>query len=173
MGPDKLIAVARTLAAEAHEGQKRKYSGEPYIVHPRRVADKIQAHGFRPEMVAAAWLHDVVEDCDVDLGYIYGLFGADVGNLVMWLTNRSKGVSANRATRKAIDLEVLRHAPPDVQAIKYADLIDNTADIVKFDRKFAQVYMTEKKALLQGMRGGDWSLWREAWQNVLDWEESQ
>ena len=55
-------AQVYAMAAHAAVGQKRKYTGEPYIVHPAEVA-KIVAGvpGSTPDMVAAAWLHDVVE----------------------------------------------------------------------------------------------------------------
>ena len=52
-------------AAHAAIGQKRKYSGDDYIVHPARVASIVTRHGGTDEMIAAAWLHDTVEDTDV------------------------------------------------------------------------------------------------------------
>ncbi len=64
LGP---IASAEEWATELHEGQFRKYTSEPYIVHPRAVARLVADHGGSPDMVAAAWLHDVVEDCNVTI----------------------------------------------------------------------------------------------------------
>jgi (p)ppGpp synthase/HD superfamily hydrolase len=55
---EQIIAAAKTLAERVHQGQKRKYSGEDYINHPRRVADAVGS----PIEKAVAWLHDVLED---------------------------------------------------------------------------------------------------------------
>lgn len=63
--PDLLIADAAAFAAQAHAGQVRKYTGEPYIRHPEAVAKLVQASGGDTAMVAAAWLHDTVEDTAV------------------------------------------------------------------------------------------------------------
>ena len=59
-----LIEKAKQFAHEAHDsiGQKRKYSGEPYWVHTDAVAEKVAAIGGTEVMVAAAHLHDVLED---------------------------------------------------------------------------------------------------------------
>ena len=54
------IKIARDIAIEAHRGQKRKYTGEDYIEHPRRVASKFSTEDSQ----VIAWLHDVLEDSD-------------------------------------------------------------------------------------------------------------
>lgn len=54
------IKIAREIAAEAHEGQKRKYTGEDYIEHPKRVASRFSTEDSQ----VIAWLHDVLEDSD-------------------------------------------------------------------------------------------------------------
>ena len=59
---DPLIRKAREFAAMAHAGVFRRWTGEPYVEHPERVAARIAALGFSPEVIAAAFLHDVVED---------------------------------------------------------------------------------------------------------------
>jgi (p)ppGpp synthase/HD superfamily hydrolase len=61
-----MLLHAITIAYAAHEGQVDKV-GEPYINHPRWVAHEVERAGFGAEVIAAAWLHDVVEDCDVSL----------------------------------------------------------------------------------------------------------
>jgi hypothetical protein len=55
---EQLIVAAKTLAERVHQGQKRKYSHEDYIAHPRRVADAVGS----PIEKAVAWLHDTLED---------------------------------------------------------------------------------------------------------------
>ena len=65
----KLLA-AMDIAARAHEGQVRKYTGEPYLTHPFAVAGLVRSVTDDEDMVAAAILHDVVEDSDVPLSLI-------------------------------------------------------------------------------------------------------
>lgn len=54
--------LAREIALEAHEGQLRRDGVTPYFDHVERVANRLMAEGAAPEVVAAAWLHDVIED---------------------------------------------------------------------------------------------------------------
>lgn len=148
----KLFATA----AHAAVGQTRKYTGEPYILHPMAVADLVRGvRAVTDEMLAAAWLHDVVEDTKVTIEQIDAEFGADVAELVGWLTDVSRPEDGNRTTRKALDREHLAAAPAAAQTIKVADLIDNTASIVEHDPSFAVVYLGEKAALLAVLTGAD------------------
>ena len=81
----------------AHKGQKRKYTGEDYIVHPISVARLVEKHGGSLDQQAAALLHDVVEDTSHTLADINALFGHDIAELVRWLTDTSKPEDGNRA----------------------------------------------------------------------------
>ena len=58
------IAIARTAATKAHQKQFRKDGKTPYIVHPARVADRVKFFGGSHIGIIAAWLHDVMEDCE-------------------------------------------------------------------------------------------------------------
>lgn len=70
MKEGKKVKKAREFAIKAHEGQKRKFTFAPYIVHPASVAQKVLMSPYADEnMVCAAWLHDIVEDC---AGYTIG-----------------------------------------------------------------------------------------------------
>src|SRR5580765_8807774 len=82
---------ARVFATAAHAavGQVRKYTGEPYINHPAAVAEIVRAVPHSEAMLAAAWLHDVVEDTKVTYADIKAEFGEDVAVLVNWLTDVS------------------------------------------------------------------------------------
>jgi GTP diphosphokinase / guanosine-3',5'-bis(diphosphate) 3'-diphosphatase len=82
----QLIRKAFDLAADAHKDQRRK-SGEPYIFHPIAVA-KIVANdiGLGPKSIAAALLHDVVEDTSYTLGDIEQMFGETIAKIVNGLT---------------------------------------------------------------------------------------
>lgn len=140
--------------------KRRKYTGEPYMVHPREVAAIVRSVPHTKEMLAAALLHDTVEDTDVELSEIRDSFGPEVAWLVYWLTDPE--VEGNRARRKRAAIEQLAVAPADAQTIKLADLISNSRSILERDPEFAKVYMPEKAALLTVLTSGDKTLLAEA-----------
>jgi len=143
------LAAAVSQFSHAAVGQRRKYTGEMYHIHPAMVAEIVAATpGSTPAMVAAAHLHDVLEDTQVGLDSIYQWFGREVSGMVWGLTNKSRPHHGNRATRVAIDRAALELQSAEVQTIKLADLIDNTSSIVKHDPKFAVTYLAEKAQLL-------------------------
>ncbi|MDJ0734469.1 MAG: bifunctional (p)ppGpp synthetase/guanosine-3',5'-bis(diphosphate) 3'-pyrophosphohydrolase [Nostocaceae cyanobacterium] len=84
-----LIAQAFQFAYQLHEGQLRK-SGEPYICHPIAVADLLRDLGGSAVMIAAGFLHDVVEDTEVTIEEIEERFGQEVRQLVEGVTKLSK-----------------------------------------------------------------------------------
>jgi (p)ppGpp synthase/HD superfamily hydrolase len=154
------------FATKAHSSQKRKYTGEPYIVHPIAVSEIVKTVAHTDEMVAAALLHDVVEDTDVTLDQIKDKFGSKVAELVGWLTDISRPEDGNRKTRKAIDRDHNARAPAEAQTIKVADLIHNTQSIEKHDPNFWKVYKEEKIKLLSVLTEADQTLVRIAQQQV-------
>ena len=154
------------FATKAHGNQKRKYTGEPYIVHPIAVSEIVQTVPHTDEMVAAALLHDVVEDTPVTIQEIETKFGSKVAELVGWLTDISRPEDGNRKTRKALDRDHSASAPAEAQTIKLADLIDNTKSIERYDPGFYQVYRQEKIALLDVLTKGDIALRKIAQQQV-------
>ncbi len=159
-----IVERARTFATAAHAAvaQLRKYTHEPYIVHPAEVAKIVASVPHTPQMLAAAWLHDVVEDTGVTLETIRAEFGDEVATLVGWLTDVSRPEQGNRATRKAIDRAHSAMAPKEAQTIKLADLISNTRSIMEHDEAFAKTYLAEKRLLLEVMDKGDATLMAEA-----------
>ena len=154
------------FATKAHGSQKRKYTGEPYIVHPIAVSEIVKTVPHTDEMVAAALLHDVVEDTPVTIQEIETKFGSKVAELVGWLTDISRPEDGNRKTRKALDRDHSASAPAEAQTIKLADLIDNTKSIERYDPGFYQVYRQEKIALLDVLTKGDIALRKIAQQQV-------
>lgn len=157
-------AQAFCIAAHCAVGQKRKYTGEDYYLHPIEVAELIQEHAttFTEEMIIAAHLHDVVEDTQVQLSIIARQFGSVVASYVEQLTDVSRPEDGNRAARKAIDLAHTALASPQAQTIKLADLISNTRSIVERDPVFAVTYLAEKRKLLEVLKDGDPNLYRIA-----------
>lgn len=163
----KLKALTFATAAHAAVGQLRKYTHEPYWVHPQEVAAMVaEVPGATAEMVAAAHLHDVVEDTGVTLELIRKEFGDEVATLVGWLTDVSRPDHGNRAQRKAVDRAHTAGAPAEAQTIKLADLISNTRSIVEHDEKFAKTYLAEKRLLLEVLTKGDPGLWRKCHEQI-------
>lgn len=110
------LQAALELAVEAHRGQYRKYTGEPYVIHPIRVM--LSLVGDPVNVQIAAVLHDVVEDTSVILAMVEAMFGPDAERLVDALTRREGERYADFITR-IID------AGPDAMMIKMADVRDN------------------------------------------------
>ena len=161
---NNLIEQARTFATSAHQriGHQRKYNKLPYDVHLQAVAKLVATVTDDAEMIAAAWLHDVVEDTPATLDDIAENFGAAVAELVESLTDVSMPSDGNRAIRKSIDREHSAQAPPRAKTVKLADLIDNCRDIVSHDERFARVYLVEMGALLKVLDDGDPTLLAKA-----------
>lgn len=153
---------ARAFAVERHGGQVRRYSGYPYATHLLSVANLVRSVPHTEEMIAAAWLHDTLEDTNTTGDEILAHFGPVVALYVNFLTDRQPHIVGNRARRKQLYRQWIAGAPPAVKTIKLADLIDNTSTIVAHDPGFAKVYMAEKKALLGALQDGDEALLRGA-----------
>jgi (p)ppGpp synthase/HD superfamily hydrolase len=167
--PEPLVDRAAAFAYGAHAavGQKRKYTGEPYAVHPQQVAHLVRVAAFgTPEMIAAAHLHDVVEDTGVTLDDLGAIFPNEVIRLVDWMTDKTTLADGNRAVRKAMERERWSGAPPAAQTIKLADAFDNARDILEHDPGFAKVYIAEMRLLLPFLDRGNERL-REMLKGVL------
>lgn len=165
-----IVEKARVFATAAHAavGQVRKCTFEPYIVHPTEVVAIVASVPHTREMLAAAYLHDTVEDTRVTLDLIRSEFGDEIADLVGWLTDVSQPADGNRFDRKAKDRAHSATAPADAQTVKLADLIANTRSIVQHDEKFAQTYLEEKRLLLAVMDKGDPQLMAEARKYIGD-----
>ena len=159
-----LVLKARQYATQAHKriSHRRKYTDQPYDTHLHAVAELVGSVADDPEMIAAAWLHDTVEDTPVTFHDIEKEFGAGVAQLVLDLTDVSKASDGNRAVRKAIDRAHLAQAAPRAKTVKLADLIDNCRDICSNSPSFARVYITEMASLLEVLGDGEAQLFEEA-----------
>lgn len=156
------VARAYLFARNAHEGQVRKYTGEPYIVHPVEVMETVRSVEHTEDMLIAALLHDCVEDCDVLIEDIHYLFGHVVMSMVNKLSDVSKPSHGNRAARKEIDRMWISDAHRNTKTIKLADLISNSKSILEHDKDFAKVYIKEKDLLLEVLKEGDPTLYAQA-----------
>jgi hypothetical protein len=152
---EDLVEKAIEFATEKHKDQRRKWTGESYIVHPEAVADTIRAIGGSTEMVCAAWLHDTIEDQGVRPEELTELFGPKVSKLVVELSEISKLEDGNRKTRKEIDRKHYSNASPEGQTIKLADMLNNGYDIVESNPGFARTYIPELEALFEVLTKGN------------------
>jgi guanosine-3',5'-bis(diphosphate) 3'-pyrophosphohydrolase len=159
------ILKAASFATWAHDGQRRKWGDEPYIMHPFRVVDILLGVGIDDEnTLIAAFLHDVLEDCadKVKPVDIQNEFGVKVLVMVTTLTDPPKSMG-NRKMRKAMTLERFKYySTPTEQTIKVADLIDNSESIVVNDKNFGPRFLNEKAELLTVLTGANTNLYARA-----------
>jgi guanosine-3',5'-bis(diphosphate) 3'-pyrophosphohydrolase len=116
------------FAVVKHNGQFRKGSGaEPYVVHPIGVAKLLAMYGLDNEaIIAAALLHDVMEDCGVTYEELTKEFGQAVANAVRELTD--VGEYQTIKDRKAAQAEKMKTASVTAKLVKIADQFDNVED---------------------------------------------
>ena len=152
-----LVKRASEYATSAHQriNHRRKYNKQPYHVHLEAVAGLVASVCDDQEMIAAAWLHDTVEDTPATLDDIEEEFGKPVADLVEELTDVSKPGDGNRAVRKEIDRKHTAQASDRAKTVKLADLIDNCKDITRHDPRFARIYLREMGQLLHVLQDGD------------------
>jgi guanosine-3',5'-bis(diphosphate) 3'-pyrophosphohydrolase len=120
-----LVRAALAQASSDHAGQVRNGSGgRPYIEHPKKVAALLDEEGFGDDVLAAALLHDVVEDSETTLDELRGKFGGEVAGLVGAMTDEEE--IENYRERKAEHRERLAAAPTEALAIYGADKLTNS-----------------------------------------------
>lgn len=178
-----LFERAVVFGTVAHKGQVRKYTNEPYITHPLAVAEILRTVGYivDEEVLAAAVLHDTIEDCDVTWRQIEIITNTRVAELVMQCTDASINVRLpdgkwpkewNRKKRKELDRMHMSHSDYAGASIKLADFIHNTKSIAEHDKGFAKIYMVEKMACLEVLKHGNELLWNMAHAQVQSYGSS-
>ncbi len=133
-----MVRDAYELLSSKHSGQRQKVNGRPYIEHPVLVATDVSQAGFEPELVAAALLHDIVEDSDVSVEQVRERFGDRVAELVEAMTDTAEVEPYER--RKALHRERIVDAGPDAAAIFAADKLNNV-------RALREAYASEGEAV--------------------------
>lgn len=157
---NSLVCRAFQFAYSLHEGQYRK-SGEAYIAHPIAVAGLLRDLGGDSEMIAAGFLHDVVEDTDVTPEEIEERFGANVRKLVEAVTKLSKFNFSNKTERQAENFRRMFIAmAQDIRVIvvKLADRLHNmrTLDFLTPDKQYAIAEETKEIFAPLANRLGIW-----------------
>lgn len=133
----KLICRAFEFAYKLHEGQYRA-SGEPYIAHPVAVAGLLRDLGGSSVMIAAGFLHDVVEDTDVTAQEIESRFGVEVRRLVEGVTKLSKFNFSSKTERQAENFRrmfLAMAADIRVIVVKLADRLHNMRTLEHLNRE--------------------------------------
>lgn len=121
------IEKAYRLAADAHKAQLR-YSGQPYIIHPIAVANILLDFGMDAQSVAAAILHDTVEDTDIELGGLEREFGTEIASLVDGVTKLGRVPLSTKEEQQAENIrKMLLAMSHDIRVIiiKLADRLHN------------------------------------------------
>ncbi len=123
-----LVAAALARATAAHAGQVRNGSGGmPYIEHPIAVAARLAEHDYDDEVIAAALLHDVVEDSDTTVEQLRDEFGERVAGLVAALSDDSE-IEDYRQRKEEHRARVRRH-DGDAFAIYGSDKLTNSGTL--------------------------------------------
>jgi guanosine-3',5'-bis(diphosphate) 3'-pyrophosphohydrolase len=126
---DPLVLKAAEFAAQKHEGQIRKgRDGSPYIDHPKSVARVLAEVGGvdDPEILAAAWLHDTLEDTETTPEELTSAFGERVCRLVEEVSDDK---SLLKEERKQLQIEHALMLSADAVLIKFGDKISNVIEI--------------------------------------------
>ncbi len=167
---EAILDKVRQFADNAHGSQMRKYTPERYIVHPIRVMETCRNYDNSLPVLAAALLHDVLEDTNVDrrkmLEFLRSLMSEtdaqETLSLVLDLTDvyvKEEYPQWNRRLRKAKEQERIAGTSPKSQTIKYADIIDNTNEITLHDPGFAPRFLNECYANLKVANKGNQQLY--------------
>ena len=130
----KTLTKAICFAAEKHEGQTRKGTDIPYITHPMEAGAIAATLTDDEEIIAAAVLHDVVEDCGVTGGELTVLFGERVASLVA-ADSEDKRESLPAADtwkiRKEETIERFKTSPKEVKMLTLGDKLSNIRSICR------------------------------------------
>lgn len=159
---DRLVELARETAIAMHDGCRHMRSdGQPYWTHPERVVATLRTAGLGADVLAAAWLHDVAEDCPASLAECEALieklahtFGPAVGSLVREVTNYFPPDAQPPATMEEKQARLREHAPhlsAGAKWIKLADRLDNISGMTGWPWSKRQRYARATELLLAAL----------------------
>lgn len=174
---EEILQKITDFGDRAHGDQRRKYTPDRYMVHPIRVMNNCRNYTDDVAVLAAALLHDVLEDTPVTEREIKDFLSqllpqdktAHAVRLIVDLTDvytKEAYPKLNRRARKDKENQRMAEIHPDAQTIKYADIIDNCDEIVVYDPSFAHVFLHECRANLQKMDQGNPMLYQKATETV-------
>ncbi|MCK8825741.1 HD domain-containing protein [Fuchsiella alkaliacetigena] len=127
-----LMIRALELAAKEHEGDKRKGRDIPYIVHPVEVAMILQEDGVDEELIAAALLHDTLEDTELSEEQLRARFNDRIVELVLGASEELEDRdNTSWEKRKEHTVNYLKEAPHEVKLIACADKLSNIRSMIR------------------------------------------
>lgn len=135
-----LISKAHKIMLAAHGQQKRKTDGSPYVIHPLMVAKKLARLDFSDAVIAAAMVHDVLEDTEVDEKTLRQELGDEVVDIILPL---SEDKSLEWEERKKIYLEKVKNSSPETKAVAIADKIHNLESLITGYKNMGPVIWTK------------------------------
>jgi (p)ppGpp synthase/HD superfamily hydrolase len=156
---DDLVGEARSFATRVHKGQiRRNKAQEPFIVHAKEVASLVEESGGSNEEIAAAWLHDSVEDTPTSLEDIIKYFGLSVGAIVSGLTDPLEFNGLHLSVRKKRQAERIRSMSDSIKLIKIADQTSNTRAVavdppVKWNKQKCLDYIEGARLIVNECQG--------------------
>jgi (p)ppGpp synthase/HD superfamily hydrolase len=144
------ISRAFDLAQEKHFYQYRKFSNEPYFTHPSRVADIVARFTKDKDVIAAAYLHDTLEDTKTSYEELDAIFGKKITSLVQELTSVKKDLV--KIGKPQYLLNKMQKMSSDALLIKSADRLDNVSDFRKASEKFRKKYIEETYYIIKNLK---------------------
>jgi (p)ppGpp synthase/HD superfamily hydrolase len=149
--PNDLIFQAAAFAARAHRHQVRKDRDTPYVSHVFRVCLVVRhVFGFDdPKMLAAALLHDTIEDTNTDCDDIIERFGPEVAG---WVAALTKDMRLPHDDREAEYMRVLESADWQVKVCKLADIYDNLGDSAHLSPRGRRGTVAKSRKYLDALR---------------------
>jgi (p)ppGpp synthase/HD superfamily hydrolase len=157
----KSIKIAAAAASRAHHGQVRKNGKIPSIVHPGRVAERVRFFGGNHVAIIAAWLHDVIEDCDEGNRIVCDTLRQlelpqeqreEIFAIVSALTKND--AIPGKSDRQADTLERINQAPPQAILVKLCDRMDNLYDAWDREQTFLAIYLSLTDQLIDTLFDG-------------------
>lgn len=167
--PEPTLETVRRAAraAERRHGTQRRPTGAPYTEHLLEALEVlVRGAGERdPDVLAAALLHDVVEDTATTVGDVEAEFGPVVAEYVDWLTKPPVRSKQEKRAAKVGYLRRLREAPSQVISIKLADRVSNVQTLDRMPLDFQRRYYTETVVYLLPLAEGHdfFSAWFADW----------
>lgn len=136
----------------AHGEQIRKTDGSPYVVHPMMVAKKLARLDFPDEIIAAAMIHDVLEDTDITEQQLRQELGNEVVNIILPLSEDKKLEWEERKKKYITDV---KNAGPATKAVSIADKIHNLESVIETYKTMGSAIWTKFN------RGKEQKMWFE------------
>lgn len=149
---------AWNFAKEAHKGQIRKFINKPYFgAHVVKVNGIVKQYTTDEDLLCAALLHDVIEDCfeDPEVGYhiIEEEFGKRVADIVMELTSSKEDIDDNYNSKADYLIVKMIHMSDDALIIKLSDRLQNISDAFTASERFRTKYFQETVQIMDELEG--------------------